>query len=78
MFRSSLRNIQLIAIAKTNDIKEYGVDNLLLPFTQEVNHLAEVLHVFLRNKLKYAYFNILLCLLADDKTCQWTLLFSVM
>jgi hypothetical protein len=43
IFRSSIQNIQLICIAKTNDIKDYGIDNLLLPFIQEVNHLAQVI-----------------------------------
>jgi hypothetical protein len=68
IFRSSIRNIQLIAIAKTNDIKDYCVDNLLLPFIQEVNRLAEVPNTltFLKNGPKSAYFHILLCLLPDD------------
>lgn len=45
IFRSSVRNIQLICIAKTNSIKDYGIDNLLSPFIQEVNHLSKVITV---------------------------------
>ncbi|XP_028418664.1 uncharacterized protein LOC114544149 [Dendronephthya gigantea] len=41
MFRSSIRSIQLIAIAKTKDIKSFGIDNLLMPFIEDVNCLAK-------------------------------------
>lgn len=42
MYRSTLRNIQLIGIAKTQDLKRHGIDKMLLPFTQELNELAKV------------------------------------
>ncbi|XP_028419163.1 uncharacterized protein LOC114544868, partial [Dendronephthya gigantea] len=50
MFRSSIRSIQLIAIAKTKDIKSFGIDNLLMPFIEDVNCLAKV---FLLYALQY-------------------------
>ena len=43
IFRSTLRNIHLICVAKSKDIKEYGVDKLIMPFVEEVNKLSQVL-----------------------------------
>ena len=42
MYRSTIRNIQLIGIAKTQDLKRHGIDKMLLPFTKELNELAKV------------------------------------
>ncbi|CAB4016896.1 Hypothetical predicted protein [Paramuricea clavata] len=42
LFGSTVRSIQLIGIAKTNDIKKYGIDSLLEPFIKDVNTLAKV------------------------------------
>ncbi|XP_028417337.1 uncharacterized protein LOC114541732 isoform X1 [Dendronephthya gigantea] len=53
MFRSSIRSIQLIAIAKTKDIKSFGIDNLLMPFIEDVNCLAKV---FLLYALQYCMY----------------------
>jgi hypothetical protein len=44
IFRSTVRCIQLIGIAKTNYIKKYGIDSLLEPFIKDVNTLAKVLY----------------------------------
>lgn len=41
MYRSTIRNIQLIGIAKTQDLKRHGIDRMLLPFTKELNELAK-------------------------------------
>ncbi|XP_068752988.1 uncharacterized protein [Montipora capricornis] len=41
MYRSTIRNIQLIGIAKTQDMKRHGIDKMLLPFTQELHELAK-------------------------------------
>lgn len=42
MFRSNLRAIQLLAIAKTNDIRSYGCTKLLHEFIDQMNLLADV------------------------------------
>ena len=42
MYCSTIQNIQLIGIAKTQDMKRHGIDKMLLPFTQELNELAKV------------------------------------
>ena len=42
VFRSSLRAIQLIAVARTADIRSYGCDALLQPFIKQVNLLGRV------------------------------------
>ena len=34
--------IQLLAIAKTSDLKEYEMDALLTPITKEINELTKV------------------------------------
>ena len=39
--------IQLIAVAKTNDIPSYGVDLLLQPFVDEINTLSVCLLNFI-------------------------------
>ena len=53
VFRSNLQNIQLVAIAKSADIKKYGCDVLLQPFIDQINALGKVMityvamHVFI-------------------------------
>ena len=42
-YRSSIRSIQLIAVAKTSDIREFGIEKLIMPFISGVNELAKVL-----------------------------------
>ena len=42
MFRSNLRAIQLLAVAKTCDIREYGCSSLLDQFVKQMNLLADV------------------------------------
>lgn len=42
MFRSNLRAIQLLAIAKTSDIRSYGCAKLLHEFIDQMNLLASV------------------------------------
>ncbi|XP_028412421.1 uncharacterized protein LOC114535241 [Dendronephthya gigantea] len=39
-YRSTMRAIQLFAIAKYKYIKEFGIDNILRPFVDDVNKLA--------------------------------------
>ena len=39
MYRSTTRTIQLLAIAKTDAIKEYGIEVLLKPMIEEVKCL---------------------------------------
>ena len=41
-YRSSIRSIQLIAVAKTCDIRQFGIEKLLMPFISGVNELAKV------------------------------------
>lgn len=41
MYRSTTHTIQLLSIAKTADLKQYGIDSLLTPITQEINSLAK-------------------------------------
>ena len=48
IFHSTTRNIQLLGIAKTADLKKYGCDKFLELFTQEINLLSKVCNVFLR------------------------------
>ena len=38
--RSRVEALQVIAVAKTKDIKEYGVDLLLQPFVDDINTLS--------------------------------------
>jgi hypothetical protein len=38
--RSAVEALQLIAVAKTKDIKEYGATHLLQPFVDDINNLA--------------------------------------
>ena len=40
IFRSNLRAIQLLAVAKTSDIRTYGCEALLQPFVQQMNLLS--------------------------------------
>ena len=49
MFRSNLRAIQLLAIAKTSDIRSYGCVKLLHEFIDHVNLLSSVgfLHMYM-------------------------------
>ena len=62
IYRSHLRAIQLLAIAKTHDIRVYGCDSLLQQFVLQMNQLASVsfilytytLHCITPN-LSYAY-----------------------
>ena len=42
MYRSTTRTIQLLAVAKTADLKKYGMGALLTPVTGEINQLAKV------------------------------------
>ena len=42
MYRSTIRNIHLLGIAKTDDIKAYGIDALFYPIIEEINSLATV------------------------------------
>lgn len=42
IFRSNLRAIQLLAVAKTCDIREYGCLSLLHQFVMEMNLIADV------------------------------------
>ncbi|XP_028395767.1 uncharacterized protein LOC114519789 [Dendronephthya gigantea] len=42
IFRSTVRCIQLIGVARTNDIKKFAIDGLLEPFIKDVNTLAKV------------------------------------
>ena len=43
MFRSSLKVIQLACVAKNSDIKEYGCDSLLKPFSEQIKQLGQVM-----------------------------------
>ena len=38
--RSAIEALQLIAVAKTKHIREYGVEFLLKPFVDEINQLS--------------------------------------
>lgn len=38
--RSTVDAVQLIAVAKTKDIREHGLDSLLKPFVDEINALS--------------------------------------
>ena len=50
IYRSHLRTIQLLAIAKTHDIRAYGFDSLLQQFVAQINQLASVsFHIFLKH-----------------------------
>ena len=40
IFHSNLRAIQLLAVAKTHDIRTYGSKSLLQPFVEQMNLLA--------------------------------------
>ena len=42
-YRSSIRSIELIAVAKTSDIREFGIEKLITAFISGVNELAKVL-----------------------------------
>ena len=42
-YRSSIRSIELIAVAKTSDIREFGIEKLIMAFISGVNELAKVL-----------------------------------
>lgn len=42
VFRSCLQAIQLIAVAKTSDIRLCGFDGLIQPFIDQVNVLGKV------------------------------------
>ena len=41
-YRSSIQSIQLIAVAKTCNIRQFGFEKLLMPFISGVNELAKV------------------------------------
>ena len=41
-YRSSLRFIQLLAVAKSKDVKEYGIDAILEPAVKDLQVLARV------------------------------------
>ena len=40
-FRSSLRSIILFAVAKSTDIKQYGIDSILKPFIRDINRISK-------------------------------------
>jgi hypothetical protein len=42
MYHSTIHNIHLMCIAKTDDIKAYGIDALFHPIVEEINSLATV------------------------------------
>jgi hypothetical protein len=42
MYRSTTRTIQLLAVAKTMDLKKHGIDALLTPITEKINQLSKV------------------------------------
>ena len=46
-YRSTLRTIQLIAIARTADIRNFGVEKLLASFVTSINMLARVCYAVL-------------------------------
>ena len=46
MFRSSLKAIQLVCVAKSFDIKEYGCDSLLKPFFEQIKQLGQVMALY--------------------------------
>ena len=48
MFRSNLRAIQLLAVAKTSDIRTYGCKPLLEPFVEQMQRIGKV-----HGKLRY-------------------------
>ena len=41
-YRSSLQNIQLITLARTQDVTRYGVDKILEPFMEDIKQLEKV------------------------------------
>ena len=42
VYRSNLKAIQLLCIAKSSDIRAYGVEKLLQPFIQQMSILGKV------------------------------------
>ena len=42
VFRSSITAIQVIAVAKTKDIKDYGCEALLNSFINDIENLSSV------------------------------------
>ena len=42
LYRSSIRAIQLLAVAKTSDLRLNGCDAILQPFINQVNELGTV------------------------------------
>ena len=64
--RSSLKYSQLFAIAKTSDIKSYGIDSVLQPFVSDLQTLAnEGISVSVKVK-SYNFKGCLLAFLADN------------
>ena len=41
-YRSSLQNIQLVTLARTQDVARYGVDKILEPYTEDIKQLEKV------------------------------------
>ena len=50
IYRSHLRVIQLLAVAKTHDIRVYGHNMLLQHFIKQINQLASVRTIFYKCK----------------------------
>ena len=47
-YRSSLKSIQLVAVAKSKDVSKYGIDRVLEPFMKDIQCLERV-HVYTNN-----------------------------
>ena len=41
-YRSSLQNIQLVTLARTQDVTCYGIDKILEPFMKDIKQLEKV------------------------------------
>ena len=48
-YRSSLQNIQLVTLTRTQDVTRYGVDKILEPYMEDIKQLEKVSLITLIN-----------------------------
>ena len=65
-FRSTLRSTQLVAVAKSSDIRQYGIDEVLNPFIRDLQRLSTEGIDICINGISVNYKGALLAFLGDN------------
>ena len=65
-YRSSLRCINLLAVTTSVMIEKYGLDEIMKPFIQDLNHLSSVGVTVEYDGIQETYYGALLAFLADN------------